>query len=1228
MNTNKIKNSLVVWLLLMISAVTATAAGNTWKMGAMSLKAGAKDTIQLQLENADPIASFQMDIKLPKGVLLAAMPTLSATRVDGHTLSWTSKGDSLYRCIVYSLNNKNLKGSNGTLLSIPIQTVPGFTGGTVVLSEVVMTNPKSEAIAATTDLKPMMATVEKQKIVLNVSGLEQTVSTSPYEITLTTIPAGIKDFTITYYSDSEYKQKMESSPTAAGTYYVKITRAEDDVYLSVDACYIMIVNDKKVVEVIAPEASTIAKGQFLSASILSGGSATYDNSPVPGSFVWTNAATVALEAGSYNATFIPSDLANYNSKEVTVKVDVKPTYFIAVINPTTGGTIKAEGKTSNDIYTKGQKLTLTAIADANYKFKKWTGVEGNTSSSLVVTADKELALSAIFEVIEHTVAIDAASGGSLLAEDELGNKIKSGQSLQKGTLLSVVAVPDEGKQLSELKLDGKAFAGGKYKLESDIKISATFKELEGMPITIADTPKGSIRLYSSDGKAIVSGNTLTKGSIFTIIALPNNGYKEPVLTVEGATKTKDNTWIVNKAVAVSADFTDQTYKVSAQIKRNGPTDGTSNGTLALQPSGDKIAYGTPIRITATEKGDRLVRIVANGKEVQNNTTIALTSNLEVTAVFDKKVNIEPEYIISVPQKYYYNGMSRDFIAYATQTYAFYSFDVAYKKEAKDYVSAVDAGDYDVIVSRQEDALYNKFTHTFSKALVIGKSKITVTEVPTNSENGVTRPSTGVDIKKETTTNAIKFTYTPKEGTTTANNYEGTVYYLSTTTTPAPLRFGNIGVLKGDAPADKGYVRVTNGGKPYTSDELDKLTVGTRVTVEAVAANGFRFSQWQDGKTVNPIEDLELTGELTLNPQFVPKDEFTLALNDITSPYDGTNKVITLPDNAKDCRVSVYSDANFTQPAELKNSGAYFVRIYRPEDETFREFNKSIKYTINPISGYVITPPTASDVMEGETLSQVRLAGGSAGEVVGSFAWSDATKAIAAGSNQYEIKFTPTDPNYGARTVPVSIKGISTKGTGGETDPGTNPEPPTNPTDPESPDQPGTVDPPVVAGRDAETATISWNKVPNANSYKLNLYTDRNMTTLIRSFSLDKDGKLRADAISFKLTGLEAKKTYYVETIAYDAAGKELVKKGIAVPAYNTTGIEAIVNKTVITVSNKTIYITTPAEVSIAVVSIDGRLVFKQDQVAGLIQVPVNQAGCYMIVFNNGHNRSVRKVMAY
>jgi len=67
----------------------------------------------------------------------------------------------------------------------------------------------------------------------------------------------------------------------------------------------------------APTASAITAGQKLSASTLTGGSAS-----IPGTFAWTNPNQVVSAAGTanYEATFTPTDAVNYNTATTTVLV--------------------------------------------------------------------------------------------------------------------------------------------------------------------------------------------------------------------------------------------------------------------------------------------------------------------------------------------------------------------------------------------------------------------------------------------------------------------------------------------------------------------------------------------------------------------------------------------------------------------------------------------------------------------------------------------------------------------------------------------------------------------------------------------------------------------------------------------------------------------------------------------------------------------------------------------
>lgn len=1231
MYIKSIKTNIVACLLLMFSAVTTATAANTWKIAEQKVKAGEQATILLQLENTDEVVSFQMDITLPEGALLADTPTLSADRTDGHVFNWNNKNNNTYRCVVYSATNKAIKENKGALITIPVKFAKGFSSGQIKLSQIVMADKKSQSLTSSTDIGTFTAEKEQKKIVLNVSGLEQVMSDQKAAvITLATLPAELSpSCTITYYKDSELKEKADDNARKqAGIFYVKIERASDENYLEVSEIYVMSVNDKKEVTLTAPSKVTLTAGLPLSAAVLSGGSAKNaeeESIPVPGSFVWTNAGTVVTESGDYSATFIPADNQTYNSKTVGVNVEVLPTYFISVINPTTGGRIQVTGKNDKDTYTKGQKLELKAIPDANYEFKGWTGLSNNQQNPAEITADdKDLTISANFERKTYAVTFSQpASGGSLTIKDENGKGIQSGELLPHGTVLTIMAEPAEGMKLAELKVNNTSLTTGKYKLEAAVSsVTATFSKIpvSAYTLTVEGLTHGSVRLYKTDGTMIPSGSSLPVDTKFTVVALPENGYAAGAPVVKSNNKTvspADGVYTVTGNMSISVAFSEKTYVVKADVK--------GSGTLTLSTSG-QCQYGTQVTISkAIENSSRLVRIVANGKEVQVGETLTVTSDLTVTALFEKRVDIKPEYIIQVPQRYYYNGISRDFIAYATQTYAFFSFDVKYKKGGQDFDKAVDAGQYNVAVSRDADNLYNAFNHTYDNRLIIEKSQILVTKAPTESNNGETRPATGVNVSKEEQGQLIKFTYTG-DGTV-SKNYNETVFYLSKNTNKVALNFTDMGILRSTNINPKGYVRVTNGNLPYTAEELKTIPEGTIVMAEVVANNGYKFKEWSDKNTDNPREITVGSTAMSFTPVFDDKEELkSITLSPSEAAYTGQVQEVQLsglPQGVDNCIVSFYSDENCTQSVEMKNSGKYWVRVYRPEDDTYKELNTKLSYTITPASVGTLVPPTASDVVIGETLAQSELSGGNAGAIPGIFQWENTATKVDKESNSFTAKFTPSDPNYKEATVSVNVKGIpSTKSTGAE------------PEEPVTPDKPGgeetpdiSVEAPVVTSREAETAVITWEKVEQATSYKLNLYSDKNKKTLLQSLSFDKDGNLlRSTTISFQLTGLKADQTYYIETIAYNEEGKEIAKKGLELPSAITTGIDSIEEQTILLVDNKTLHIYLPKQANVAVFTMKGELVFRKDKVSGSMDVVLDQSGLYVVVFRTDINQYVKKII--
>ena len=1082
MKVNHIKQ-LFVALFLLLSAGTATAA--PWKLAKTNLNAaGSKDTLTLEVSdnNTFSFSSFQVDFTLPEGILLDGTPILGELAVD-HALTWSKRTDGSFRCVVYSAGNNEMKAPEGNVLRIPVVLTASFEGGTFTAKNGLLSNKASNG-QPVTDLSGVALTVHKElkHLVVNVSGLEQKANpVSPAKLGYTVIPAN-KTLKEAYFTDADCtKPASDADRKKEGILYVKLSYAGDTDYAEFEEVYVMSLTSKIAIDarkITKPQATGIKEGQLLSTSLLSGGSVKdEDGYTIAGTFVWTNGNAV-MPAGkqSCSVTFYPDNSSYYNTAEVSVEVEVTPTYLVTATG-TTGGTVNVLGKTEDDVYVKGQEISLVALPLPNYKFDSWsvTGASETlpANDSISVKADNNKTYTANFSPIMHTVSIETAGNGSLSVKAE-DAEIASGASLRQGTVLQIVATPDVSSQLKSLTINGDSLKGNKVTLTGDLTVKAEFGQKAGALVTIKDVANGSILLYKENGSLIASGSTVPIGDKVRVVDLPDAGYSlgGSGVTLSGVTgSTTTNLWTVTGDVTASATFGPKPYNVVASAVSSNPNE-TTTGKITLDKSGEQF-YGTEVRITGIEKnGARLLSILANGKEISQNDVLTVTGDLTVTAVFDHLVPIKREYIFCPYQEYYYSGVSRPFIPFASQTYAGFSFNVSYiASDNKEVGKAIDAGKYTVVLRRAEDGLYEEFYEKYPDpehpnegevGLTIKKSKIAVMKAPEGNGNPTTRPAEGteVSINVDPTYNVsgvTKYVIKPKSDAA-KKNYEGTVYYYSTNA-PVELSFGTSIWRSAEEP--KGYVHVTNGGMSYPeTDGKVSIPAGIEVMLEAVPLKGYKFSHWKDNGDTNPQREYVVEkGVSGVEPVFVGKDNLEFKLAQTSSVYNGAAQTVSVTGTGNEaCQITFFFDEACTQPAVLKNAGDYYVRIYRPADAEYNEYKteKGLRYTIEQaeLAESKVTWPAASGILSGQKLSESVLQGGHAGIVAGTFAWSKPETAPTS-TGQQEVAFTPTDPNY----KPVSSK-IEVKVVSATSSPSTDPEIPVTPVDPVDPENPGKPDTPT------------------------------------------------------------------------------------------------------------------------------------------------------------------------
>ena len=1220
MKTTYIKQLFIALFLLIASAGTASAA--KWQLsngqGTVApylFVPGAQDTLRLSIQDNDtPFSALQVDFYLPTGALLTGDPYAGAA-VNGHQLTWKQSGNKQWiRILLHSTKNSVMKTPGGELICIPIVWASDTKSAGCYTANSVLATPGSEAIATTELQASLTAKVEKKSITVNVSNTEQVHQEGKTAaLTVTTQPADLK-VEVAYYADAEFQ--TTATPNQIGTYYAKLTFVGDETYLPYEGSAVLVLTNKKEVTIAEkPTATSIKQGEYLSASLLTGGEVKEGEHTVGGRFVWLDQSIQANTPGkqTFTAKFYPDNASYYATKDASVTVDIIPTYKVTALAATGGSVMIPEGRTDNT-YVEGQTLTLTAKADANWKFTKWS--DGTTTAERTITVGEDKSYIANFEKIMHTVTIASVSNGKLSVTNVTneGAPVADRTSLQQGSTLQVVATPDENYALQRITVNGTALTGDKFVLTGETTIGATFalKSDAQKSVTIKST-NGSLLLYNAQGNAVVSGSTVLKGSTLKVVTLANTGYVLDAVEINDDKIADASTYTVGDAdIVAEATFVKKTFTVTTSAKTSANANLKASFTTSLT-SLHNVEYGSTFSVTAVDADDAsLDYLLVNGRRMALNQPITVTSNIDIVAVCTQRVDIKKEYILWPHQEFYYNGMSRNFLPFVSQTYAGFDFEVQYSKDQSNYVEkAVDAGKYTVLLTRKEDNLYKAFKETYENGLEIKKSKVAVTKAPTSAgDNPETRP-TEVTITSETTNGVTKYTLTPRD----ANNYEGTTYYWADPNAEkATLNLGN--TLRSGSDIEEGWVRVTNGGEAFDANAGSvEIPVGFTVTLEAVPAEGFKFLKWSDGETKNPRE-YPVTGDKTITPVFEGKKDLSnnIALTAASSTYNGETPNLVVESSVSGFLLSVFTDKECTYPTELKNAGSYYVRIYRPADTDYQACEAVVSYTIKKAEITEKTLPSASAILAKQTLSESILEGGSAGIVPGTYAWTNPDKEMkTAGKQTVSVTFTPTDPNHESFTadIQVEVKGVQAS---------------TEPSTPDQPETPEETPAPVVEERTADTAVITWEKIVEAASYKLFLYADPTKAALLATYEFDANGQLKAGAISFTLTDLTEGKAYYVETVAYKADGSVITTKSVEIPATPTATEEVDALASVYT-SSGMIHIVLSQPMGVRILNMTGSSIYEETAAEGRLDIPIASAGVYAVILHE-HNRlkEVRKVI--
>lgn len=282
-----------------------------------------------------------------------------------------------------------------------------------------------------------------------------------------------------------------------------------------------------------------------------------------------NAANRYLKGSTLSLVYHPD--ANYKTKagaattlSVIDKKEITATFepIMHTVTITAGenGSVSVNGTTysgsSNTISVQqGSELAVQAIPAAEY-VGSLTCSDSKVISNGVVTVDKPFSVTASFTEIlkdQFVVSVPAVQNGKILLYDKDGNAINAGSSVETGTDVSVLAVPDLGYKLTSdgLKNNGTAITDGKITVSAAASITAAFEKQTFAVKKTGDNATITLAL-AVEKAGTLNLDQVEYGTKLTASVAPAAGYKLLSLVVNGKEIANGGTFTVTAATEVKA----------------------------------------------------------------------------------------------------------------------------------------------------------------------------------------------------------------------------------------------------------------------------------------------------------------------------------------------------------------------------------------------------------------------------------------------------------------------------------------------------------------------------------------------------------------------------------------------------------------------------------------------------------------------------------------------------
>ena len=344
------------------------------------------------------------------------------------------------------------------------------------------------------------------------------------------------------------------------------------------------------------------------------------------------------------------------------KTVIPPVQYTAKVKVISGlGDVSINGTDSIKV-NAGTSVEISAIPDDGYVFSRWmlNDTETELKATATVTIDADAEYGAIFEKAKepevfYTVTTGIGAGKGSVFIDGVSTESKK---VRQGESVVLHASAGSDHQFAYWAVGADSISNKNpftVTPKADTEYLAFFKQVikERRPfsVSIVQAAGGTISLSDESGQNVPSDSKILEGSVITVNAIPNLGYKLSMIVVNGKVIV-GNTFIVDDNSSVSAIFSPTGEEV---IEIKVATSDATFGTAYIMPdkvSAKKMIAGQEVELKAVPNdGHSFVKWTSNDSTLSTLPSIVVkpTESTLYTAVFKRNETPLQVYDIMIEQ---------------------------------------------------------------------------------------------------------------------------------------------------------------------------------------------------------------------------------------------------------------------------------------------------------------------------------------------------------------------------------------------------------------------------------------------------------------------------------------------------------------------------------------------------------------------------------------------------